>query len=386
MAERPGRTDALRVLHVVEAVETGLIRHVVDVVTGVDADHHLALPRRRMGGGTDERAITRLADAASDLHQVGMRRSAASPANLAAVVAVRGLVRSLRPDVVHGHSTVGGAVARLAAVGTGTPVVYTPNGLSPRRSARVAERVLRPLTGRFVAVSASEACLARERGLVDAGRLVVIPNGVEPSPPPPAARPIAAMLHLPEDAVLVGAVGRLSAQKAPEVVIAAWGRVAARHPGAHFVWIGDGEQREDAERAIAASGATERIHLLGHVDEAAAHLGELTVFTSGSRFEGGPYAPLEAMRSGVPVVGTDVVGTRDCIDDGRTGLLVPPDDPEALAGAIDRLLGDAALRRRLAAEGKRVIRTGFSPDTMTAALTELYREVARGGRRAGPMG
>lgn len=364
-----------RVLHVVEAIETGVIRHVVDVVEHVAAEHHVALPARRVGGMTDERAIARLG-AVAELHRVAMHRSATSPTNLAAVRHVRRLIGALRPDVVHGHSTVGGTVTRLATTASAVPCVYTPNGLSPRLAARVAERVLRPATTRLVAVSDSEADLAVARGVVGRDRCAVIPNGIDPSPPPPTEPGLAERLGLPPGTTIVGTAGRLSAQKAPEVLIDAWGRAARDRSDVHFVWMGDGEDRAGAEDAAAATGVAERVHLLGHVDRAAGLMHELAVFTLGSRFEGGPYAPLEAMRVGVPVLATDVVGTRDCIDHGRTGVLVPPDDPAALAVALGALLDDADDRRRLGEAGRAAVQDRFSVHRMADRLRALYDEVA----------
>ena len=374
-----GRPDRrLRVLHVVEAVEAGVVRHVVDLVTHVDAEHHVAHPERRRGGHTDATALRRLDEAAAT-HRVAMARAAVSGRNAVAVLRVRRLIGRLRPDVVHGHSTVGGAVARLAAAGTATPVVYTPNGLSPQAAARVAERLLGPLTSCLVATSAGEAELARSRHLVPAARIVVVPNGIDPEPPPDASPPLAERIGAPPTAPVVATIGRLSPQKDPATVIEAWSRLAAAHPDAHFVWIGDGELRADAASAVAASPAAARIHLLGHVDGAASLLSGCTAFTLGSRFEGGPYAPLEAMRAGVPVVATDVVGTRDCVTDGHTGLLVPPGDAAALADATDRLLRDPASARRLAEAGRRAVRERFSVHLMARHTSETYRSVAGGG-------
>ena len=375
--DRPDRR--LRVLHVVEAVEAGVVRHVVDLVTHVDAEHHVALPERRRGGMTDAAALRRLDEAGATTHRVAMARSAVSAHNAVAVLRVRRIITHSRPDVVHGHSTVGGAVARLAATGTDVPVLYTPNGLSPRPAARVAERLLGPRTDRLVATSASEADLVRSRHLVPATRVVVVPNGIDPEEPPVASPPLGERIAAPAAAAVVASIGRLSPQKDPLTVIDAWSRVAARHPDAHFVWMGDGEQRAGAAAATAGSPAADRIHLLGHIDGAAALLPGCAAFTLGSRFEGGPYAPLEAMRAGVPVVATDVVGTRDCVTDGHTGLLVPAGDAGALADATDRLLRDPGLRARLAEAGRQAVRERFSVHLMARHTAEAYRSLARGG-------
>ncbi len=104
--------------------------------------------------------------------------------------------------------------------------------------------------------------------------------------------------------------------------------------------IGDGPLRHDIEDLVKACGLAPVFHWLPELHDAAAYLHDLTVFALPSRFEGGPYSPLEAIRAGVPVVLSDVVGNRDVIEQRRSGLLVPPDDPGRLAEAILELLSD----------------------------------------------
>src|SRR5438105_1558639 len=124
----------VKVLHVLEAIETGVARHLRNLVRNVDAEHTVVLPSGRVGGTTDTAAFGEMEAAGARLERVEMRRSPVSPVTLAAVPRIRRIIRAIRPDVVHGHSAIGGAVARLAATGTGAARVYTPHGLHPARS------------------------------------------------------------------------------------------------------------------------------------------------------------------------------------------------------------------------------------------------------------
>jgi hypothetical protein len=108
-----------RVLHVVEAIEAGVARHVRDVVCRVDAEHIVVLPPERVGGFTDTPAVEAMVEAGAEIHVVPMRRSAADPRNIVAVPRIRGVIRRARPHVVHGHASIGGAAARIAATGSG---------------------------------------------------------------------------------------------------------------------------------------------------------------------------------------------------------------------------------------------------------------------------
>jgi glycosyltransferase involved in cell wall biosynthesis len=354
------------VLHVLEALEGGTARHLVDVATHATASrHHVVVPERRVGGLTDETALPRLRAAGATVHHLAMHRAPWSPANAAALARLRRLVRELRPDVVHGHSSIGGLLARLAADRGRTPVVYTANGITQVRAGRLVERGLRRRTSAFVATSDSEAEEARRLGLDRAGRVVVIPNGI-PLDPPPTSLDLRAALGVPASAPLVGSISRLVPQKAPEDLVAALAVVLVRVPAAHAVVIGDGELAAAYEAAVDASAA---------LPDAGGVLDQLDVFVLASRFEGGPYSPLEAMRAGTPVVLTDVVGNRDAVEHGVSGLLVPPARADALGDAVVALLGDDAERARLGAAGRARVAERFDVTRMGAALDELYREL-----------
>lgn len=359
------------VLHVVEAVEAGVLRHVADLVSSVSATHHVAMPTVRRGGRTDAELVARIRAAGAAVHPLRLTRSPVTLSNAWACARLRRLVRRLRPDVVHLHSSIAGAVGRVALVGSRVPVVYTPNGVSPSRVARAVERRLGKRAAAIVAVSASEQRLVNDLRWAAPERVHVIPNGIELRPVAAEGPGLRERLGLGSDDLLIGAVGRLTEQKAPEVVLEAWGAVLAARPDVTAVWMGDGVLRPEAE-ALAARVGAGRLHLLGHVPGAGALVGELDLLCLGSRFEGLPYAPLEAMRAGVAVIGTDVVGTRDVLDHDRTGLLVPPDDPAALAAAVLDLLQDPSRRHRLAAAGRAEQEERFSLPGMAASVTRLY--------------
>ena len=363
----------LRVLHVVEAIEGGLARHVAQVVRHVPAEHHVALPSQRVGGFTDSTAVATMVAAGAHLHVTAMRRSPANVRNAAAVARVRALIRTVRPDLVHGHSSIGGAAARLAAVGTRVPRVYTPNGLLMTPGALAIERRLGRLTEAFVAVSETEAEVAERRALAPPDRIFVIPNGIELDDPGPPVVDLRTRLGIDDSTPLVGTVSRLAHQKAPEVFVRACGRVAAAFPDARFVLVGEGPLARLVTTEIAAAELDGRMLHLRGVHGAPTLMRQLDVFVLASRYEGGPYAPLEAMRVGTPVVVTDVIGSRDTVENGRSGLVVPRDDPDALADAVATLLAQPALRRSLAEGGRLRLAQRFDVRRMADQLGNLYQ-------------
>jgi glycosyltransferase involved in cell wall biosynthesis len=365
------------VVHVLEALEGGTARHLCDIATHATHTRHVVvIPERRVGGLTDETARGRLEAAGAEVHVLGMRRTPWSPANAGALLALRRLLRAVRPDVVHGHSSIGGLLARVAAGKHGPPAVYTANGITQVRVGVAVERALRRWTAAFVATSESEGALAAQRGLADPERIVVIPNGIELEAPP-APLDLRSTHGIPDGAPLVGSIARLVWQKAPEDLVAAFAAVAARHPEARFVVIGGGELEQSFEAAVDAHGLRGRLTRIDALPGAGGVLDQLDVFVLASRFEGGPYAPLEAMRVGTPVVLTDVVGSRDVVEDGVSGRLVPPRDPVALGNAVADLLDQPAERARIGAAGQRRVAERFDVRRMAADLEAVYERVRR---------
>ncbi len=375
---------SVRVLHVLEAVEGGVARHVTDIVRHVNAAHTVVLPPERVGGFTDITAAETMEKYGASIHFTAMRRAPADPRNASALGRVRRLVRRTRPHIVHGHSSIGGAVARLAATGTGTARVYTPNGLLPARAALMAERLLGRVTDRFVAVSETEAELARRLRLARPDRISVIPNGIDLDAPGPPSLDVRAELGIDEKTPLVGTISRLVPQKAPDVFINACAGVATSMPDARFVLVGDGPLAAQVGSQVTALGLGDRLLHLRGIHGAATLMPQFDVFVLASRYEGAPYAALEAMRADTPVVLTDVVGSRDLVVDGESGLLVPPGDPGALAAAILRLLRDAELRRRLGASSRARLIDHFDVRLMATRVAALYRSLASAGDGGDP--
>jgi glycosyltransferase involved in cell wall biosynthesis len=377
----------MRVLHVVENAGSGTSRHLVDVTrTASEIEHHLALSPMRhrvLAGGApyDTAAVAAMVAAGARVHYVDMRRPPANPANLAAVLNLRRLLYQLRPAVVHGHSSVGGALARLAAAGSATPAVYTPHALASGSVAHAVERSLGRVTARLIAVSESEAAEARQLRLAPPERIVAIPNGIDLSPVRPAETDLRAVLGLAPGTPLIGSIARLVPQKAPDEMVALCAAVGRHRPDTHFLHIGMGPLQDRVDSAVARSGIATRWHQISELPDAAATLDQLDVFVLPSRFEGGPYAPLEAMRAGTPVVLSEVVGNKDIVEDGVSGFLVAFGDTEKMAARVISLLEEPERRQAIVAAARERLRTRFDVQVMGARLSDLYREVAGESRR-----
>jgi glycosyltransferase involved in cell wall biosynthesis len=365
----------LRILHALEAFAGGTERHLLDLVRHVPgAEHVIAVPSIHLGRPTAQ-AARRAREEGAIVEIVEMTRSPSPHRNAAAINSMRALIRRHRPDVVHGHSSLGGAISRLSTPRMQAPVVYTPNGLSRAPWALTVERYLGSRTDWFVAVSESEGEFAVRKRLVPAERMSVVRNGIEQLPPPPPRPSLRARLEIPEHTPLVGCLGRLTWQKAPEVYVAACAIAGRSVPEAHFVLIGSGLEDAKVRDALEDSQLGDRFHWLDALPDAAGAFGELDLYVLPSRFEGGPYTPLEAMRAHTPVILTDVAGNRDTIEDGVSGLLVPVDDPERLGDAIADLLRDRERRARRAVAGAARLTPLFDVREMGEHTARVYERV-----------
>ncbi len=370
-----------RVLHVLEAVAGGTLRHLVDILHTVkNVEHHVVLPPDHAHPEAGELSVNAIAaeemlSAGATIHRIEMLRNPVHPKNAAGILRLRRLVDRLQPSLVHGHSSVGGAFARAAVWGTHVPDIYTPNGVARSRAILMVEKVLAHRTSRFVAVSASEGERALNLGLTSKERMVVIPNGIALGPDT-EDYDLRKELQLHADVPIVGTVSRLTHQKAPEDFVRICADVARTHPDVHFVLIGTGQLQRDLDTAVAQAGLSDRFHQIAFVRHASHAISQMNVFVLSSLFEGAAYAPLEAMQAGVPVVLTDVTGNMDTIEDGVSGLLFPFGDTVAMAEGVRTLLSDGATRQSLVNGALERVQSHFDRRQMGARLEGLYLEIA----------
>lgn len=283
------------------------------------------------------------------------------------VVALGKLVRAfrrLRPDLVHTHTAKAGALGRVAARLAGVPaIVHTFHGhvlegyFSPgvTRLFLQIERALARITDRIITLSPRLHQALLGMGIGRPEQVQMIPLGLELDPflrVSPGQAGLRAALAIPPGAPVLGIVGRLVPIKDHPTLFRALALLEGGSRAPHLVVVGDGERREPLRRLAHRLGLASRIHFLGWRTDLQAVLGELDVVICCSRNEGTPVALIEAMAAGIPVVSTDVGGVGDLVVQGETGWLVPPDDPPALAQAVQGLLADPALAGRLAAAAR----------------------------------
>jgi glycosyltransferase involved in cell wall biosynthesis len=218
-------------------------------------------------------------------------------------------------------------------------------------------------------------------------RVTTIRNTMRPFAPAAAdARPaVRAELGIAADTPLIGIVARVDPGKGHEDTIAAFARVAAAHPAARLLIVGDGTMRTSLEAMAAATGLGDRIQFTGRRPDVPRVLSALDIFIHPSRQDPCPLGVLEAAAAGLPVVAFAEGGIREIVADGETGLLSPPEDVDALAASLQRLLSEPELAQRMGRAGRERIATQFRPEAAGEAFSAVLRQVAGTRSQAGPL-
>lgn len=290
-----------------------------------------------------------------------------------AVWRLRRVLRGWRPNVVQSALWHANLLARLAALGTGIPVVNAHESVDDAKafSRVVLDRATGRLAAWHVAVSTAVADRVAARDWVRRSRLTVIRNGIDARRwAPEGWREVTrARLGLPDEATVVGWTGRLHIVKDLPTLLGAIGWL----PGWRLVVVGGGKEEGRLRQLAADAGLAERVVFTGEVDDVAPVLEGFDVFCLPSLWEGLPGSLMEAMAAGLPVVATRVGGVPELVTDGYDGLLVAPGDPEALAAAI----ATAAERPELGLRARQTVETRFSEEAMLDAYERLWGEVSR---------
>ncbi len=319
---------------------------------------------------------------------------------------MRAAIRRHRFDVVHTHTSVAGAMGRVAAWSAGTPVrlhmlhAYAGHdGVpQPKRTVyRLVERALGPFTTHYVAGSQFIRDVGVRHRLFRPQDVTVIPYSSRMTVGDATAADRARLrreLALPPDALLIALVGRIEDQKGVDLLIRAVPTVIAQVPGAHVLVVGDGTRRAEAEALAVELGVADHVHFTGWRHDLADVMRAVEVLALPSRWEAFGIVNLEAMAAARPVVGFAVEGIPEVVVHGETGLLSPAGAVDDLARDLVRVLTDPELAARLGSAGRRRFVEHYVPEQMMQAHAALYEEllarrrhrISRGRARRGRAG
>lgn len=326
-----------------------------------------------------------LTDPEITVERVSLTRPLSPRRDLAALQELTKRMRSSRFDLVHTHMAKAGTTARFAALRSHhvPKLVHTFHGhvlegYFTRPVQRVfveVEKRLARRTDALVAVSEEIRDDLLNLGIGSEDRWRVIPLGFELAPMLEVERHsgvLRARLNLADEPI-VGVLGRLAPIKDHVTLLEA----VARLDGIHLAVLGDGELRARLQERVGELGIEHRVHFAGWVLDVPAAIADMDVVALTSRNEGTPVSLIEAHACGRPVVATDVGGVRAVVKDPATGFLVPPGDAAAVAAALEKLLGDPPLARRMGAAGREHVRHRFTADRLVSDIRSLYEELLR---------
>ena len=323
------------------------ITHIVECAGGVERYLEMLVPRLKDKGISQALVCShsvdtdKLKDSVDKCFITDMRQTFNPVAVIKIIHQVHIAITISKPDIVYCHSSFAGVFGRIAAIGTHCKVVYNPHGWAfnmrntssmKLRVFRTLEQLLAHFTDKIVCISEAEFESAIDKNISSEDKLELIPNGIDIDAVRSAIAVKRSHLGIADDAFVVGMIGRLSAQKAPDVFIRAAEIIHKEIPNSAFIIVGDGEQREEIETFARQHG----LHLVvtGWTDKPYSYLKAFNVAMLLSRWEGFGLAIVEYMAAEKNVVATRADAIPSLVDDGVDGFLVDVDNAEQAADKV----------------------------------------------------
>jgi glycosyltransferase involved in cell wall biosynthesis len=329
-------------------------------------------------------------DVGCPLHPVPIPRAIRPIQDLRAVWRLYRLIRRLKPDIVHTQTSKAGIVGRLAARLAGTPVIihtahafpFHPYVSAPLRLAYVAiERWAAGWTDLLMVDTESvRADGLRHRIVSDPGRIVTVPMGVDLrkfSPSSQGPDNLKKSLGFGQKDLVVGTVARLVPDKGIECFLRMAARLKSARPDVRFLIVGDGPLRRSLEELTGSLGIREAVVFAGHRTDVPALMQVMDLFVLPTLREGFGVVFAEAMAMGKATVGSRIGPVAEVVEDGVTGYLVPPDEPDAFAARALDLLNDEQKRRAFGEAGRRRVEARFSASRMCETIEQHYQRLLK---------
>lgn len=318
--------------------------------------------------------------------QIEMMR-AIGKSDLKAIRAVRKLIKIYNPDIVYAHSSKAGAIARIADIGFKNCCVYNPHGWAfnmrcstMKREMYIAiERMAAPFCDKIICISDAEKQSALDKKICREDKLEVIFNGVDIEAYENGTHGAVKRkdLNIPEDAFIVGMVGRVSSQKAPDVFVKMAKQVKNKVPNSHFIIVGGGDQEAEIKKYARDNAFLDCLHITSWVDNPMSYVELFDVACLLSRWEGFGLALPEYMMAGKPIVASRVDAIPNIIRDGENGLLVEVDDVTGASEAVLRIYSDEKLKNVLIKAGLETVNKKYDARRVSNETDKLFEELTK---------
>lgn len=321
---------------------------------------------------------------ADSFEQVEMTRAIGGN-DLKAIREVRALIKKYNPNIVYAHSSKAGAIARVADIGLRNHCVYNPHGWAfnmrcsdkKRAMYTAIEKMAAPFCEKIICISDAEKQSALEKKICREDKLQVIFNGVDIEAYESGEHGTVkrSSLGIPEDAYVVGMVGRISPQKAPDVFVKMAKLVKDEIPNAHFVIVGSGNQEAEIRKYAEENKFADSLHITGWVDDPMSYVELFDVACLLSRWEGFGLALPEYMMAGKPIVASRVDAIPNIIRNGENGLLVEVDDATGASEAVLQIYRDRSLKDKLVSKGVEDVHNRFDAQRVSEEHGILFENM-----------
>lgn len=289
-------------------------------------------------------------------------------------------IKKYNPDVVYAHSSIAGAITRMACIGLNVKVVYNPHGWSFNMESRkkntfiVLEKLMAHFCDAIICISEAEKVSALREGICKEDKLHVIENGIDIE----GYKKEEVALPIPEDVFVVGMVGRICRQKAPDVFVKMAWEVQKKVDSAYFIIVGDVIEGVAEERKVIEGLAEKlgvRLHITGWVNNPMAYMSRFDVGCLLSRWEGFGLAIPEYMLTGTPIVATKVDAIPYLISDGENGYLIEKDDWKAAAEKVVELAKNENKRNEMIDNGLKTVKERFDAQRVSKECEKIFKNI-----------
>lgn len=371
----------IRVLHIAQA-PGGVERYLYSLYKYLDKkeyDHILVCSLDYEIGKFEALGIT--------IVQLEMNREINLIQDIKIILKLRQILNKYKPDIVYMHSSKAGAAGRIANFGLSNKSIYNPHGWSFNMKCNVIkksfyafiERVLAPLCTKIIAISGYEKDSALKRHICNETKIKVIYNGIDLEEHLKEANKgdIKLLQQIPQNAFVVGCVGRLTEQKAPDVFIRAARLIKDSIPNACFLFVGGGEKENEVRELISTLGLEGCVFITGWVDNPLTYVRKMDVAMLLSRWEGFGLVIPEYMLEGKPVIATKIDAIPNLITDRWNGILIDVDDYHSASSSCIELYNNPTLVNSLIENAKTTVYNRFDAKRVALEHEQLFKTILK---------
>jgi len=368
----------IKVLHVFEPYFGGVPKYVETLLKYTDGNQieNIVVCSQRYNS-------EKISQFTKKIYHVDMVHKPNAVKDLLTIKKLKNIISINKPDIVYAHSTKAGFWARIVGISSGCKIIYNPHGWAfnmqqstkKKKLYKWVEKILAHFCDKIVCISDAEKESALREKICKPSKLQVIYNGIDLEEIKNTVPKTRTELHIPEDAFVVGMVGRLSKQKAPDIFVKAAKLIKDAIPNAYFMMVGDGELRDKIEVLIHRFDLDSSFLITGWVDNPTAYMKIMDVGCLLSRWEGFGLVLPEYMACKVPIVATNVDAIPNIIEDGKNGILVDKDDYQAVKKVVVKMYEDRTFYSEIQNNAINEVKLLFSEKRVTLESKRMYAKV-----------